>query len=343
MIEALRILTSGRDLSSEMAQVIMGALIDGQAQPEQIGALLATLHFRPPTGAALAGFVRALKKSSATIRLPDAISERAVDVCGTGGDGGGTFNVSTAVAFVVAAAGQPVAKHGNRAVSSRCGSFDVLEALRVPFADNAGEANELLKRHKLAFLYAPSFHPALRKVANVRQLLGMRTVFNALGPLLNPAGVRRQLVGVYSANLVEPVAHALAELGSHEVMVVHGDDGADEISLCSATKVAHLKNGMVRVFQVTPEEFGFTRVQNSGLQGGDVEENTRILVRIFEGEAGPKQDIVLLNAGAALMVGGQVRTIRDGVELARATLQSGYALKLLNQMRIRTIAGAAQC
>ncbi|MBN8542435.1 MAG: anthranilate phosphoribosyltransferase [Deltaproteobacteria bacterium] len=341
MIEALRILTSGRDLNSEMAQGIMESLLDGRAQPEQIGALLATLHFRPPTGTALAGFVRALKKSAEDILLPDEISERAVDVCGTGGDGIGTFNISTAVAFVVAAAGQPVAKHGNRAVSSRCGSFDVLEALRVPFADNAAEANQSLKRHGLAFLYAPSFHPTLRKVAPVRQLLGMRTVFNALGPLLNPAGIRRQLIGVYSANLIEPVAQALAELGSHEVMVVHGEDGADEISLCAPTKVAHLKNGKVRVFQLTPEEFGFSRSMNSDLQGGDAQENARILIRIFEGETGPKRDIVLLNAGAALMVGGQVRTLRDGVDLAHATLQSGRVLQFLNQMRIVPNARAA--
>jgi anthranilate phosphoribosyltransferase len=339
MVEIIKELMKGNALSSPVAEQAMSEIIEKRAEREQIGALLASFHFRTPTASELAGFARALRARMIRVELPSRRAEdfeSVMDVCGTGGDGLQTFNISTAVAFVVAAAGQPVAKHGNRAVSSRCGSFDVLQTLDLPFAMTADEGAFSLARFKLAFLFAPSFHPLLSELAPVRKSLGVRTIFNVLGPLLNPVGVKRQLMGVYSRDLVVPVAEALGQLGTIEAMVVHGEDGSDELSLCAPTEIAHLHNGRVTTLRVTPEELGFQRAQPSDLRGGDPIENARILYRILSGQiSGAPKDMVALNAGAALFVGGQTESLLDGIALAKQTLASRNALQLLERMRIK--------
>lgn len=342
MTETLKLLVNGFDLEADSAESIMSEIISGQIRPEQVGAFLATLHFRPPTSRMLAGFARAFRKHTVSVPLNPEIANDVVDVCGTGGDGLQSFNVSTAVAFVTAASGQPVAKHGNRAVSSRCGSFDVLEALGVPFADTPEEATQSLRRHRLAFMYAPSFHPALRELTPVRRALGFRTVFNVLGPLLNPAGVRRQLVGVYSPDLVEPVAETLGELGAIEAMVVHGADGADELSISAPTKIAHLRDGRVQIRTVAPENFGLNRAVPESIAGADPMQNARILANVLSGEPGPRRDMVILNAAAALVVGGRAHDLQEGVKIARTTLESGKARALLDEMKEALSLGAVQ-
>lgn len=342
MTETLKLFVNGFELDADSSEAIMNEIIAGRMRPEQVGAFLATLHFRPPTARMLAGFVRAFRKHTVTVPLNPDLTNTLVDVCGTGGDGLQSFNVSTAVAFVTAAAGQPVAKHGNRAVSSRCGSFDVLEALGVPFADTPEEAAQSLKRHRLAFMYAPSFHPALRELAPVRRALGFRTVFNVLGPLLNPAGVRRQLVGVYSQDLVVPVAETLGELGAIEAMVVHGADGADELSISAPTKVAHLRDERVHLSIVAPEDFGLNRAVPEAIVGSDPDVNARILANVLSGEPGPRRDMVILNAAAALVVGGRAQDMHEGISIARTTLETGKARALLDEMKEALSLGAVQ-
>lgn len=342
MTEELKQLVNGHDLEADSSESLMNHIISGETRPEQIGALLATLHFRPPSAKMLAGFVRSFRRRKVDITLGPELADQAVDVCGTGGDGLKSFNVSTAVAFVAAAAGQPVAKHGNRAVSSRCGSFDVLEALGVPFADTPEEATLSLRRYRLAFMYAPSFHPALRELTPLRRSLGFRTVLNALGPLLNPAGVRRQLIGVYSPSLVTPVAEALGELGAIEAMVVHGTDGADEVSISAPTHIAHLRDGAVHHMTIAPENFGLKRSPAEAIEGGDASQNARILASVLRGEPGPRRDIVLLNTAAALVVGGKAESLHAGIELADHALRAGKAHALLDQMKEALSLGAVQ-
>ncbi len=333
MTETLKLLANGFDLGTEASEAIMNEIISGTIRPEQVGAFLAILHFRPPSARMLAGFIQAFRKHAVQVPLSDELRDELIDVCGTGGDGLQSFNVSTAVAFVTAAAGQPVAKHGNRAVSSRCGSFDVLEALGVPFADTPEEAAQSLRRHRLAFMYAPSFHPTLRAMAPLRRSLGFRTVFNIMGPLLNPADVRRQLVGVFSQELVVPVAETLGELGAIEAMVVHGADGADEISISAPTMIAHLRDGRVQLKTVAPEDFGLTRAVPETIVGAGPDQNARILANVLIGEPGPRRDMVMLNTAAALVVGGRAEDIPEGLSIARRTLESGKALALLDQMK----------
>jgi anthranilate phosphoribosyltransferase len=328
MKNSLKLLIKGEPLTLDEAQFLMDSVISGEMTPEQIGFFLAAYEFRIPTGIELAGFAQALLDKSLSIGLDE---DSLVDVCGTGGDGLSMFNVSTCVAFVVAASGMKVAKHGNRAVSSRCGSFDVLEALDFPIAHNGNEARDSIKNHGITFLFAPSFHPVLGVLSTIRRNLGIRTILNALGPLLNPAGVKRQLIGVYSPKLLVPMAEALAILGGEEAMIVHGKDGSDEISLTSPTLVAHLKAGVVTQYKITPEQFGMKPSSIEDLAGGEAEENAKILVQVLEGHLGPHRDITLLNAGAALLVGGKVKTFEEGIKLAADAIDSGRALKLIGK------------
>lgn len=333
MIEALKTVMHGQTLTAPQAEEVMLAILANEVRPEQIGALLAALHFRPPVGAELFGFARVLRAKARGISDIFAQNTRpAIDVCGTGGDGLGTFNVSTTVAFVSAAAGQPIAKHGNRSVSSRCGSFDVLEKLGIPFISDADAAKTSLARFNLAFLYAPSFHPALGTLAPIRKSLGVRTVFNALGPLANPAGVRRQLIGVYSRDLLLPMAEALASLGADEAMIVRGEDGNDEISLAGATRVAHLRDGQISEFVVRPEELGLRSAPASAISGGDAEENARLLRAVLSGESGTYRDIVVLNSAAALVVGRMAEDLHEGLAQANCAIDSGRALEILEGM-----------
>ena len=338
LLAALRTLTAtgGGRLTAAEAEGAMQEVLAGAASPEQIGGFLVALHFRPPSAAVLVGFVRAFRARAVALEAIDSeppAPEDAMDVCGTGGDGLGGFNVSTCVSFVVASAGQPVAKHGNRAVSSRCGSFDVLEALGVSFAENGSEVRRSLRRHRLAFLFAPSFHPAFRALSPVRRQLGIRTALNALGPMLNPALVRRQLVGVYARELVVPMAEALQELGSVDALVVHGEDGADEVSIGGPTHLAHVRGGRLVTSVVTPEDFGVARAPLDALLGGNADVNARILAAVLRGEKGPRRDVVLLNSGAALMVGDRAGSIREGMDLAADALASGRSAALLEDMQ----------
>ena len=332
MRETMNHLLGGQSLTREAAEVAMARLVDGQMPPEQVAGFLIALRLKKETIEEISGFVDCLRKLSIQVQSP---SDDCMDVCGTGGDGSGTFNVSSTVAFVLAAAGQPVAKHGNRSVSSRSGSFDVVEALGLRFETDPVEAARCLKRFNLGLLFAPAFHPSLKAVSQIRRNLGVYTVFNALGPLLNPAQVKRQLVGVYSPVLLEMHAQVLRLQGSTEAMVVHGDDGLDEISLCAPTQVAHLREGRIDRYVLSPEEFGFKRTDSADLQGGDAQDNARIIRAILGGERGPKRDLVLMNASAALRVGGKVRDFREGVRLAEDAIDSGRALCLITEMRER--------
>jgi anthranilate phosphoribosyltransferase len=257
----------------------------------------------------------------------------AIDVCGTGGDGAGTLNVSTATAFVVAACGIPVAKHGNRAMSSRTGAADVLESLGVPINLDAPAARKSLIKPGFAFLFAPSYHPAMKNVAPVRRELGFRTVFNLLGPICNPANVKRQLIGIYAPEWLEPVAHVLAALGTEKAWIVHGADGLDEISTTGATRVAILDNGRVTVAEIAPEDAGIPRSSLSALKGGTSEANARAIRDLFAGAKGAFRDIVLLNAAAALIVAGEAESLKEGVTVASTAIDSGKAQAALDEAR----------
>lgn len=329
MISALQKVLSGGVLTREQAQATLARVLSGEAAPEQTGALLAAYALRDPVATELAGFASAVRALA-----PTGLGRSGLlDVCGTGGDGLGTFNVSTGVAFVVAACGQPVAKHGNRAVSSRCGSFDVLEALGVRTAADVAEAGVQLDRFGLSFLFAPRFHASLATVGALRRNLGVRTVFNILGPLANPVGVDRQLVGVYSPRLVEPVARALQELGATRALVVSGLDGMDEIGLEGLTRAALLESGQVRLFDIDPQALGLARPARESIVGGDASLNARLLQTALSGAPGAPADIVALNAGAALFAAGRVIDLAAGLALAREALETGRARALLARLQ----------
>lgn len=314
---------------AEMSE-LLGSVVDGALPEAVVAGILVALAAKGETVEELAGAAEALRNRM--LRVTDR-PEGAIDTCGTGGDGKGTFNVSTAVAFVVAAAGVPVAKHGNRAISSLAGSSDVLAALGIPSEEGPEAASRSLRRFGLAFLFAPAFHPAMKAVAPIRRALGVRTVFNLVGPLANPAGVRRQLLGVFAAEWVEPVARVALALGSERVVVVHGSDGTDEITTTGRTHFAEVKDGEVRTGYFDPADLGLELVPAEALRGGTPEENAAILELVLAGVEGPRFDLVALNAGAALQVGGAARTLAEGLELARAILRSGKARELLEAMR----------
>ena len=335
MIEELKRLAQGNAISQSQARSLMAMILSEDTQPEQVGALLGLLHAREISAELLAGFAMELESRRVAVPVRSEILQRLVDVCGTGGDssrdGVSTFNVSTTVAFLAAACGLPIAKHGNRAVSSRSGSFDVLEALGIPFTEDAAQATLMLDSGEIAFLFAPAFHPALKKIAPIRKLLGFRTVFNALGPLLNPVGVKRQLVGVYSRSLLRPMAEALHSLGVTHAMVVHGEDGLDEISLCAPTYITELNNGKISEATFSPRDVGLGLRTPNELKGGDPQENARIIEVVLGGEHGARADLTCLNTAGALVVGGKAKTMREGFELARQVQRSGRALDVLRR------------
>lgn len=336
MVEALRLLVQGDPFGSADAEAMMLEILAGQANPAQIGAALASFFFRPLDGQTLAGFVRAFRAQAVPVQAnglaQQLLIKKAIDVCGTGGDGLGTFNVSTAVAFAAAASGVPVAKHGNRAVSSRCGSIDVLEALAAPIAKTSSQALQSLEQYHLSFLLAPAFHPAFASLADLRRSLGLRTVLNVLGPLLNPLQVKRQVIGVYSKDLLLPVAEALAELGTTQALIVAGEDGLDEISLSAATRIAHLQQGSIRLDRIEPEQFGLTRQKLEVLRNPTASQSAETILRVLSGQQSPASDMVALNTAAALLIGGLAQDLREGFFLATHTLSSGRAALLLQEM-----------
>ncbi|MEM7052484.1 MAG: anthranilate phosphoribosyltransferase [Acidobacteriota bacterium] len=327
--EALGRLCDGEDLSKAEVAELFGQLMDGEMSNIEKSALLVALRMKGETPAEIAGAAVAMRQRVIAVehRCPEV-----VDTCGTGGDGSGTFNISTAAALVAAAGGATVAKHGNRSVSSRSGSADVLSALGLDKILGPREAGRCLAEVGIAFLFAPRFHPAMREVMPVRRALALRTVFNVLGPLTNPAGAHCQLVGVYQESLVEVVARVLADLGSRHALVVHGD-GLDEITTTGETLIGEVRDGGVTLARWTPEKLGTAAVAKSDLAGGEPQENAAVMERLLQGEAGPLAEITAVNAGAALYVGGRAETLVDGIAAARRLLAEGTAWERLEALR----------
>lgn len=326
--EALRRWMSGSELSRIEMEGLFGRLMDGGVSEVHKAALLVSLAMKGETADEIAGAAAAMRSRS--VRIPHAV-ERVVDTCGTGGDGRGTFNISTAAAFVAAAAGASVAKHGNRSVSSRSGSADILQELGANLEVTPEEAGRALREVGIAFLFAPKLHPAMREVMPVRRELAVRTVFNVLGPLTNPAGARRQVLGVYAPHLVEVLARVLAELGSEHALVVHGSDGLDEITVTGPTLAAEVVEGSVRSFEIDPRSLGLALADGSALVGGAPADNAAALRRLFAGEPGPLADVVALNAAAALWMSGEADDLASGLERTRAALREGRAAAKLAQ------------
>lgn len=330
-------LTQHRDLTSDEAMAAMGAIMDGEATPAQLAGILIGLRLKGERPQEIVGLARAMRQRA--VPLPGSPAE-TFDTCGTGGDGGGTFNVSTASALVLAACGVRVAKHGNRAVSSRCGSADVLEALGVVAAAAPDVVRRCLDEAGVGFFFAPIFHPSMKRAAETRRDLGVRTAFNLLGPLTNPGGARRQLVGVPRPELTELVARSLALLGSTRAWVVHGADGMDEISTLGYTKVSECHDGFVHTFYVHPSDFGVPKGDVAALAGGDAAANAEQIRRILSGARGPARDIVVLNAGAALFIAGKVARVVDGIGVAGDAIDGGRAATVLETLA-RVSQGAA--
>jgi anthranilate phosphoribosyltransferase len=329
-VELRRIVEAREVLSFEEAAALMRRVLAGEAADVELAALLGALAGRGETAAEIAGFAAAMREAAMTLPLTSAEQAALVDTCGTGGDASGSFNISTAAALVAAAAGAKVAKHGNKAITSRCGSADVLDALGIPTTLTPEDAAAALREFGFCFMLAPSHHPAMKAVMPVRRAMGVRTVLHALGPLLNPAGARAQVMGVYSARLVPVVAEAMTMLGVRHAFVIHGDGGLDELALSGASQVAEVRDGLVREYQVAPEEFGMTRAPLAALEGGDAVANAAILRAIFAGERGPRRDVVLLNAAAVLVAAGVAETIVDGVALAAKAVDDGAVERLVS-------------
>jgi anthranilate phosphoribosyltransferase len=326
---ALARTVAGESLSEAEMEAVMRQLMEGAATPAQIAALLIALRMKGETADEITGAVRAMRAFAAHVRPRAAV---VVDTCGTGGDQRGTFNISTAAALITAGTGLCVAKHGNRAMSGRVGGADVLEALGVKIDLPPQRVAACLDEVGIAFLFAPSFHPAMRHAAGPRRELGVRTMFNLLGPLSNPAGARHQIVGVFAAEWTEPLAGALGRLGSVHVLVVHGEDGLDEISLAAPTQISEWREGNLHTYCVTPEEFGFTRCRHGDLDGGDRDTAADMVRGVIAGATGPRLDIAILNAAAAIYVGGLAASIHAGIDLARDSIRSGRARQKLAQL-----------
>lgn len=326
---AIKRVVDGHDLEREEMHGVFASVMDGQVTDVQKSAFLIALRMKGETAEEITGAALAMRERVMPI---DVSRENLVDTCGTGGDGRGTFNISTLAALVAAGAGAQVAKHGNRAVSSSCGSADLLSALGVQIDLDARQMAAVLRRVGIAFLFAPKLHPAMSSVAGVRRELGVRTIFNVLGPLTNPAFARRQVLGVYADHLVETVARVLAALGAEHALVVHSRDGMDELSLSAPTHVCEVRGGELRSYEVTPEELGMPRHAIESLAGGDARQNAAIARALLDGEEGARQDVVAANAGAALYVAGLAPSIRDGAALARESMRNGEARAKLDAL-----------
>lgn len=329
--EAIRKIVGREDLTVLEAEAVLEQVMSGEWTDAQIGSLLTALRMKGETMSELTGFARVMRRKAAAVTT-SATGGVLIDTCGTGGDLSGSFNVSTAAAFVAAGAGLRVAKHGNRSASSRCGSADVMEALGVRIDLSSDQVGEAIDQIGIGFLFAPNLHGAMKYVAAARRQMGIRTIFNMLGPLTNPAGARNQLIGVYEAGLTEVFARALRELGSTHVLIVHGNDGMDEISICAESTVSELKNGEILTYILEPEEFGLARASHRDIIGGDAQTNADIVVRVLSGEKGPPRDIVILNSAAALVAGDKAADLMEGLELARDSIDSGRALDKLNKL-----------
>jgi len=319
---------SGAALSREEAARGFDTMMSGEATPSQMGGLLMALRVRGETIDEITGAVTAMRQKMLRVQAP----ADAIDVVGTGGDASGSFNISTCAALIVAGAGVPVAKHGNRALSSRSGAADVLAALGVNIELTPEGVSRCIKQAGIGFMFAPAHHPAMKNVGPTRVELGTRTIFNLLGPLSNPAGVKRQMVGVFSRQWIEPLAQVLKNLGSESVWVVHGSDGLDEITTAGPTHVAALENGAVRTFEITPEEMGLLRVKPEALRGGEAKENAHALADVLKGKSGAFRDVAVLNAAAALVVAARAKDLKQALALAQRSIDSGEAASRLQRL-----------
>jgi len=326
---AIKKLVERQNLERTEMYDVFGYVMDGKATDVQKSAFLVALRMKGETAEEIAGAAMAMRERVTPLQTNGA---DVIDTCGTGGDGRGTFNISTVAAIVAAGAGAIVAKHGNRAVSSSCGSADLLSELGVAIDLDAARMSEVLRRTGISFLFAPKLHPAMGAVMGVRRELGVRTIFNVLGPLTNPAFAKRQVIGVYSDHLVDVLARVLLALGSEHAVVVHSRDGLDEISVSAPTRVAEVRHGEIRSYELTPESVGVRHHPIEKIAGGDSRENARIACAILSGEDGARSDIVIANAAAALYVAGIAPTIRDGVSLAREAIKSGEATRKLDSL-----------
>ncbi|MBL6935216.1 MAG: anthranilate phosphoribosyltransferase [Alphaproteobacteria bacterium] len=324
----LALVAKGETLSQEEAESAFALIMEGKASDAQIGAFLMGLRLRGESVEEITGAARILRERAETIEAPDD----AIDTCGTGGDAKGSFNISTASALVTASCGVPVAKHGNKAQTSKSGSSDVLAALGVNIEAEPALLQLALKQANICFLMAPRHHAAMRHVAKARQEIGTRTIFNLVGPLANPAGAKRQLVGVFDKAWVEPLAHVLDRLGLERAWVVHGSDGMDEITTTGPSYVAELKEGSVSCFEVTPEEAGIARAAPEDLMGGEAEENAAMMRALLDGEEGALRDIVLMNSAAALIIAGRADDLAAGAELAAAAIDEGATRETLEKL-----------
>lgn len=319
---------TGAPLTREEAADAFDRMMSGEATPSQMGGLLMGLRVRGETVDEITGAVTTMRAKMLGVKAPPD----AVDVVGTGGDASGSYNISTCAAFIVAGAGVPVAKHGNRALSSKSGAADVLQALGVKIDLTPDQVSRCIAEAGIGFMFAPSHHPAMKNVGPTRVELGTRTIFNLLGPLSNPAGVKRQMIGTFSKHWVEPMAQVLKNLGSESVWVVHGSDGLDEITTAGPTSVAELKDGKIRIFEITPEDAGLPRAQPGALKGGDANENAKALLDVLKGKKGAFRDCAVLNAAAALIVAGRAKDLKEGVALAAKSIDSGEAEGSLDRL-----------
>ena len=328
--EAIAKLIEGKDLSRDETVDVMNQIMSGDATDAQIGAFLIALRIKGETVEEIAGAAMVMREKATPISTTHDV---IVDTCGTGGDHSGTFNISTTAAFVVAGSGLCVAKHGNRAATSQSGSADVLKALGVNIEASPETMSKCLDEVGIGFLFAIALHGAMKYAIGPRREIGARTIFNALGPLTNPAGATRQVVGVYGAALTEPLAQVLGSLGSERAFIVHGSDGLDEITLTGPTRVSELKEGTVSTYEISPGDFGLATAPAEALAGGDPEHNAQITLSVLKGEEGPRRDIVLLNAAAAIVAGGKAGDLNEGVQVAAEVIDSGKALEKLEGLK----------
>jgi len=327
--EAINMLVGSINLSEAETAECMREIMEGKATDAQTGALLTALRIKGETVEEITGAARIMRAKATMIKAPGGV----LDTCGTGGDMSHTFNISTTTAFVAAGAGLPVAKHGNRSVSSRSGSADVLEALGVRVDLPPEKVEKCLFETGFGFLFAPLFHPAMKYAVGPRREMGIRTIFNILGPITNPAGAKRQILGVFAGRLTETLAKVLGNLGAIDAMVVHGQDGLDEVSIADRTRVSRCKNGQIENFFISPEDFGIRRSSIEHIRGGDKEDNAAITLSILGGEKGPKRDIVLMNSAVALVIGGKTEDFTAALGMAADAIDSGRAMKKLEEVK----------
>ncbi|MEK6955011.1 MAG: anthranilate phosphoribosyltransferase [Candidatus Micrarchaeota archaeon] len=330
LAETIQKLVEKRDLETDEAEGAMEEITGGNAPDSHIAAFLTALKMKGETPAEIYGLAKVMREKSVSVKAPP----NAMDLCGTGGDGKGTFNISTAASFVVAGAGIPVAKHGNKSISSRCGSADVLKELGINVDMDAGRAETCLRKCNIAFLFAPNFHPSMMFVAPIRKQLGFRTVFNLLGPLCNPAKVKFQVLGVYDKALLPKIAEVLRLLGSERALVVASE--TDEISASSETLAAEISNGAIRDYVINPQEFGFSSFTLGAIKGGDAKENARIIRDVLDGIHSPYLDSVIINAGAAIYIAGKAAGISKGIGIALDSIHSGAAREALDKLRVES-------